>query len=212
MLRRMSEGYIYKLWYEGELAYIGKTTNLKSRISDHKRDKLFDRVEAAIVPIDIIEAVEMSLIFELSPKLNRNKIQRLADDGDEYRTELGALLFEDMGFDSRYVDERKDYWAKTSAERESIERLNTLVAQAQPIIVGMCIEQTIPRNDWITVETLESIVASGYLSEFIWQAEKNSQCLREAIARRYEKFVTAQSLPSRYDTAEDRAIAIGAVV
>jgi len=36
--------YIYFLWFEEELLYIGYTVNLTNRIRSHKKDKMFDKV------------------------------------------------------------------------------------------------------------------------------------------------------------------------
>jgi hypothetical protein len=65
-----SEHGIYLLWDGNEIVYVGRTTNLFSRATNHQVDKQFDRIQFVKMPRDRQDIYEMELIKELRPKYN----------------------------------------------------------------------------------------------------------------------------------------------
>jgi excinuclease UvrABC nuclease subunit len=60
---------VYFLFKENELIYIGKSTNIYTRLGGHK-DKKFDRVTAVECDEANLGAIEYALIAAYQPKLN----------------------------------------------------------------------------------------------------------------------------------------------
>lgn len=66
--------YLYFLFNEDVLVYIGQSNNLISRIGQHRRDKVFDSVAYVEFPASkLIDAEDMN-ILEYTPGLNRTRI------------------------------------------------------------------------------------------------------------------------------------------
>lgn len=64
---------IYKLFYKGDLVYIGSTINLSNRAKDHKNSgKVFDEVKIALVSEKDKLKLENYLILEEQPPLNKS--------------------------------------------------------------------------------------------------------------------------------------------
>ena len=86
----MNQHYLYRLWLNGELQYIGQTNNMKQRTSEHRRDKLFDAVDYILVDENDIDKIEMYFIKKYLPPLNNSLIDNLATLGccvaDKYET------------------------------------------------------------------------------------------------------------------------------
>lgn len=61
---------VYFLILKDEIIYVGQTTNLPTRIAQHRNSKDFDYVLWFRVAMDSLKFVEADLIAELRPKLN----------------------------------------------------------------------------------------------------------------------------------------------
>lgn len=197
-LLRKNEGYIYKLYYEGVLQYIGKTTDLQLRLRTHTKDKVFDRVEVAVVRIDDIECLEMSLIFELNPPLNKSKIVALAEKGNKVRAGIGEIVFVDTGFDGSYAEEAKKNIRSAAEKRETEEYVKRVLLETEPLIARMCVGNLLPKKSWITRETLEDIVRSNNINEFLFYVETSKSCLQEEHAVKFLDYINSEKLPSKY--------------
>lgn len=67
-----SQYFVYKLFNEGSVVYIGQSTNLENRISHHRMDKIFDNV--VVVEVDSkedMDGLESYLILKYMPKYNK---------------------------------------------------------------------------------------------------------------------------------------------
>lgn len=203
-LLKKNEGYLYKLYFEGVLQYIGKTTQLQTRLHTHTKTKVFDKVEVAVVGLDVLEKLEMSLIMEFNPPLNKTKITSLAAYGDEARKQCGQIVFEDAGWDSSYAEESKKSLRAAALKIEVEEYVKTMLLETEPMIAKLCVENMLPKKDWIKRETLEDIIRSNNLSEFLCLAETNKKTLLECNAGRYVSYMKSERLLSKY--ADDEAI------
>ena len=65
-----SEHGIYLLWQGDVVVYVGRTTNLFSRTTNHQADKEFDRIQFVKMPRDRQDIYEIELIKTLHPKYN----------------------------------------------------------------------------------------------------------------------------------------------
>lgn len=65
-----SMGYVYFLFYEGILVYVGQTVLLGSRIKAHRKDKAFDRFSYIEVELSDLNSVEANYINNLKPIYN----------------------------------------------------------------------------------------------------------------------------------------------
>jgi predicted GIY-YIG superfamily endonuclease len=76
---RLSSGPgVYALFRAGELIYVGKSTNVAFRLSQHLEDKDFDAASFISLPAHRITEVEALLIRALKPKLNSCVVARAA--------------------------------------------------------------------------------------------------------------------------------------
>ncbi len=65
------EFFVYVLELDGVVVYVGSTTDLVSRISDHRKDKAFDNVKYCVLPNKkLMLDVERYGIYKLKPILN----------------------------------------------------------------------------------------------------------------------------------------------
>lgn len=63
--------YVYLLIKDGATVYVGQTSDLSGRVSQHRSSgKVFDEVRAAQVPIQLVSHYERALIHYLRPPLN----------------------------------------------------------------------------------------------------------------------------------------------
>ena len=68
----VEESYIYKLFDGDTCAYVGKTSNLRSRIYQHiASDKAFTRVEADVCKSADASYMEACAIIDMRPTLNK---------------------------------------------------------------------------------------------------------------------------------------------
>jgi len=73
---------IYILYNNDEIVYIGKSNNIKNRISQHRKDKQFDRVKSIIFKNDgDIDLYEPYLINKYKPRHNKDLVRE--DSGIE---------------------------------------------------------------------------------------------------------------------------------
>lgn len=63
-------GHVYFLTQDLHVVYVGKTENLKRRISRHRKTKVFDRVFAIATPSGDLSELERRWIRRLKPKYN----------------------------------------------------------------------------------------------------------------------------------------------
>lgn len=73
--------YLYFLYYRDDLVYIGMTDNLKSRLTCHKADKLFDRITYKFYPQiskKEMRVIEAQNIKHYDPFYNNSKKQFLS--------------------------------------------------------------------------------------------------------------------------------------
>lgn len=63
-------GYIYFLYKDNALLYIGQTTNIISRISNHFSFSIYDKVRLIECDIDKLKHYEYRLIKYFKPSLN----------------------------------------------------------------------------------------------------------------------------------------------
>jgi len=64
--------FIYFLYLNNELVYIGKTNNVMSRVSQHKNDKKFNKIYFRSINHKFnIHNLEECLIYLIRPKYNR---------------------------------------------------------------------------------------------------------------------------------------------
>lgn len=75
-------GYVYKLYREGVVVYVGKTLWLSNRVSQHKQ-KEFDFVGYFEVDEQHLLAVEAALIEAHSPVFNKIRPQALLEEGEK---------------------------------------------------------------------------------------------------------------------------------
>jgi hypothetical protein len=69
----LSEHGIYLLYHKDELVYIGKSSNIKNRVQQHKKDKDFDNVKCILFKdIGNINLYEPYLIQKYNPKYNKD--------------------------------------------------------------------------------------------------------------------------------------------
>jgi len=62
---------VYGLHLRNELIYVGSTSDLKSRLRNHRKDKAFDKVMMAKMPsMPIARCLEGDLIASLRPPMN----------------------------------------------------------------------------------------------------------------------------------------------
>lgn len=66
-------GYIYFLFMEGTIVYVGKSMSLFSRIGSHLGKKKFDRMSCIKVRSDMIDNFEVAFIKHFRPSLNKTK-------------------------------------------------------------------------------------------------------------------------------------------
>ena len=79
--------YLYFLWYNETLVYIGQTVDLRNRILSHKRDRSFDKVTFELFPQTTkpeILKIEREHINHFKPTLND-------DDKSVIKTQSSAL-------------------------------------------------------------------------------------------------------------------------
>lgn len=70
--------YIYALWENNQIVYIGQTTNIGRRIWQHFDSKEFDKYSYIEVESRLImDVLEKYLIYHLKPKLNKTDEDRL---------------------------------------------------------------------------------------------------------------------------------------
>ena len=65
-----ADGYIYFLFYRGELVYIGQSVSLHGRIGNHTLTKMFDQIKYEECPIEKLRSREKELIKHYQPILN----------------------------------------------------------------------------------------------------------------------------------------------
>ena len=69
----LTKYYVYALWNNGEIVYIGQTTQLGFRLITHAKTKDFDEYSYFECDSETdMKAIESSLIIELQPKLNKS--------------------------------------------------------------------------------------------------------------------------------------------
>lgn len=69
----LTKYYVYALWNNGEIVYIGQTTQLGFRITTHAKTKDFDEYSYFECDSEAdMKAIESSLIVGLQPKLNKS--------------------------------------------------------------------------------------------------------------------------------------------
>ena len=71
-VKQLNDYYVYALWKDGEIVYIGQTIQLESRVTTHKGDKDFDEYSyfkcEGKFQMDVLESY---LINELRPEYNK---------------------------------------------------------------------------------------------------------------------------------------------
>lgn len=74
----MNKYYVYCLFQNKELVYIGSTTKIDKRIETHSKQKLFDRVRYCELPTrkDMLHLEEYG-IYTLNPRMNRTYKKQL---------------------------------------------------------------------------------------------------------------------------------------
>lgn len=66
---------VYFLCWEGEVVYVGQTTQLLARIGQHSKDKTFDKVFYIPVPESKLVEVESMYIHAIKPKINLTPVK-----------------------------------------------------------------------------------------------------------------------------------------
>ena len=77
------EWIVYFLCYQKEVVYVGKSSNLLSRLGSHKKDKVFDEVYCIEVKAENVDEIENHYIDKFMPKYNGKKYSSYAKS--EYR-------------------------------------------------------------------------------------------------------------------------------
>lgn len=72
IIDRKKEAVVYKLFSGDSLIYIGQTVNLQSRLDDHSKNKVFDKVEYFYIDKEDVDCVEAYLIMEHNPPQNKS--------------------------------------------------------------------------------------------------------------------------------------------
>ena len=70
--KQYSFNFVYRLYKDKEIVYIGKTNNLKYRIKAHKKDKEFDYYDYAITSDSEAHVYEVYYINKYRPILNKD--------------------------------------------------------------------------------------------------------------------------------------------
>lgn len=68
---KYSIGFIYRIYYEDSIVYVGQTLNLKQRIDAHLKNKIFGMYDYAEVMTDSIDKYESYYINKHHPVLNK---------------------------------------------------------------------------------------------------------------------------------------------
>jgi hypothetical protein len=71
--RPYTKAYIYFLFQDNEIVYIGQTTSFQTRIKQHQREKDFNKVALIHIYKGYLDLAEMINILEYNPKLNSQK-------------------------------------------------------------------------------------------------------------------------------------------
>lgn len=68
-----SQYFVYKLFNQGSVVYVGQTISLENRIGQHRLDKVFDKVSAVEVESkEDMDGLESYLILKYQPDYNKN--------------------------------------------------------------------------------------------------------------------------------------------
>lgn len=81
-----AEPYVYFVYKDEELLYIGRSAQLATRLQAHKHSgKDFNKVLALPCPEEMPSAVEAVFIYKHAPKLNRRIKRPTAEEFRSYR-------------------------------------------------------------------------------------------------------------------------------
>lgn len=100
---------VYKIYKEGEVVYVGQTTNLLERMKAHKR-KDYDRVGYILVDKEHLKPIESCFIAKHMPKMNRFRPTSLVEDGNtllltKYKEVVEIFLGEEIYDDEEQLGE-----------------------------------------------------------------------------------------------------------
>jgi len=79
--RKSLKFHIYFLFYNEELVYIGKTTNIQKRLSFHFKNKTFNSYSVLEVKECDLDLSERVLINKYLPKLNNDMVTKKIKNG-----------------------------------------------------------------------------------------------------------------------------------
>ena len=112
----LTKYYVYALWNNGEIVYVGQTTQLGFRITTHAKTKDFD--EYSYFECDSEEnmkAIESSLIVNLQPKLNK-LLGESYESLNKFRKRIRSISEEHRYNPKYYVRNLKKTLSKTDVE------------------------------------------------------------------------------------------------
>jgi hypothetical protein len=72
LIKQTAYYYLYRLYFNNEIVYIGKTNNLKERLSQHKKDKEFNFYDYYVGNKSDINLYEIYYIEKLKPIHNKD--------------------------------------------------------------------------------------------------------------------------------------------
>lgn len=129
--------FIYHLILDGKIVYVGRTTNLKSRLAAHHAfGKKFDSARFYHVPADNAGNAEASDIMTIKPPLNKSIPKNdLFISLSSFKKEVASLfddceMFEDVFFGSSKGGSGSEYtmrYAKAESAMELIRSINECV-------------------------------------------------------------------------------------
>lgn len=136
----LTKYYVYALWNNGEIVYIGQTAQLGFRLITHAKTKDFN--EYSYFECDSLadmKALESSLIVELQPKLNK-----LLGDGYEslsrFRKRIMQISEEHRYNTKYYVRNLKKTLSKTDVELVEFKGSMAIASSDIPSAISYVLE------------------------------------------------------------------------
>lgn len=84
--------FIYKLYQDSELVYVGRTTAIKERLSKHRRSKKFNNTSIYLCnDTDNVDVIENGLIRKYMPPLNKSINLEMARQWDGLEPKFNHL-------------------------------------------------------------------------------------------------------------------------
>lgn len=88
---KIKGNFVYRLIYNNEIVYVGKSTQLCVRLNKHSQDKNFDKIEIVQFDNEIdMSIAEIYFINKYKPRLNREFKHRYCDSMPLYELDMRA--------------------------------------------------------------------------------------------------------------------------